>query len=353
MTYLMVMLITVSIYYKIENLKKNRYVVLIFLGLIWLIVMGSQFNPNSDYIVYKIIYENDPNFFGSVKKEFGFHYIIQLAKTLGSAQYIFIFISIIQIAFTFLIFEKYKKIGFSHLYLFVFVYFSMSGIFQNQLGFLRSFTSILIFNYALFSIMEKKFLKWTILILTASLFHLSSLFFFPLYFLRRLLFRRFNNKIYYFFIIFPLSTLVLKDFYLIIFSNLIPSVYRNYLTVEVIIPLFTKAILIPLYILSVKKISTLEYNKKQLFFINTAYLTCNIHFFAYAMPILARLLQFGDLIRCLPVYLLLKFYKKNNSIIFFILIIGYLLLPYILKVTIFAVGPYKYDSFLYHIDKFP
>jgi hypothetical protein len=180
-----------------KNIKINtfyiyqKYIVIVVLILFF----GFRGYVMIDWINYSRIYNNSPTLFDDINsiKEFlmpnriinmnfekGFLIYMIICKTLSPNYFFFQFISYV-IDFTILYFFLKREIpGYIIL---GFVFFILFYGFQMKMHLLRNIKSILIFMISIKYIKERKFLNFFILNCFGALFHVTSFFFIPLYFI--------------------------------------------------------------------------------------------------------------------------------------------------------------------------
>lgn len=149
--------------------------------LLFTIIFGIRYGVGVDYFTYMDIYENWN--IGDLRwatDEYGFAFICDLCTRLGLSLPIFFSIfSFLQILFIYLAFRERKLVlAYSVLALF-FTGIGISG-FNNII---RQAVSFCIFVYALTFIEKKQVIYYFLCVLLATLFHLSAVILFPIYFL--------------------------------------------------------------------------------------------------------------------------------------------------------------------------
>ena len=149
--------------------------------LLFTIIFGIRYGVGVDYFAYMDIYENWN--IGDLRwatDDYGFAFICDLCTRLGLSLPIFFSIfSFLQILFIYLAFRERKLVlAYSVLALF-FTGIGISG-FNNII---RQAVSFCIFVYALTFIEKKQVIYYFLCVLLATLFHLSAVILFPIYFL--------------------------------------------------------------------------------------------------------------------------------------------------------------------------
>lgn len=184
--YILVILAIILLYNKINTKKINVYDIILLLILI--LVCGLRDGVGTDYGLYKFYYNNiDQN----SRFEIGFRFLIELANKVGISYNTFlILISAITITLFYIAIKKYSSKPAASIFFFVAL-----GYYAYSFNIIRQMLAIAITLYGINYIKEKKFLKYLVLILVASLFHSTALIMIPVYFLLKLKNNRNNNFI--------------------------------------------------------------------------------------------------------------------------------------------------------------
>jgi len=173
--------------FKLTN--NNKYKTILLLIILFTLVFFGGFRDSVgidtlQYIaLYKLIMPFGQNFHNSVLSidtELGFLYLIGLLKTIGLFRVQSLFSLVIIFNYTLYFFSLKRltpKFEIALILLIVFYYFT------RDMGIIRQAISTSITVFSIITIYERKFLKFSSLILIASLFHISSLVFLPAYFI--------------------------------------------------------------------------------------------------------------------------------------------------------------------------
>lgn len=185
--YLLPILLVISLsFFKIGNLNKNSNLIHQLLFVLLAIIYCGGYMTGSDWRTYELLYESaDFNKFGLYNAEKGFYIYMCLFKTFGFNFFPFLIISkfiVFLLIYKFLL--KYSE----NFYFSVFIFLSMIGIgaififIDNPLRFMLAFGIVV---SSLKHLLSKSFLKFLILILVASSFHISALILIPVFFLSK------------------------------------------------------------------------------------------------------------------------------------------------------------------------
>jgi hypothetical protein len=139
-----------------------------------------------DWTAYYRHYESTPNLFDFVSEsksnrlELGFNIYMSFFKTLFFNYHAFVFVStILHICLLNVFLKRYLPPGY---FIFGFIVFLVMGGFGMEVDTMRNIISILLFLISLKYIEERKIIKFYALNILGILFHLSAIFYLPLYF---------------------------------------------------------------------------------------------------------------------------------------------------------------------------
>ena len=337
-------------------LSKYRFsFVLMFPAIfVYSIVSGLQYDVGTDYISYLDIYEDQYRLdFHYVNHEYIFYFIVKILNSLGlPGQSLFLTISFIQGFLFFYFLYRMKKIGIN-IWLLFFIIFCVTNVYNNQLNLIRQFVSICIMPLILLFVVEGKYFKYFLGVLSASMFHFSSWILFSFIILSK--FRLKDSLLIYIFIFsgffYSLFGAFFQDVVIYLFSN-----YSHYFNSEYAEGISLSGFLTKLYYLPVILFFFYIYERKDSFLGEYFHLCIIIFTLTYWSFITA--MQFGIFERfftyflffyAFPIYYVLNyFYSRKMSLSFFLLFI-YILFPYALKTTVFATAEFKYNSILQFI----
>jgi len=179
------------------NVKNNNVLyqrIIILCSVIYIIFFGLRGFIGWDWTNYYIKYQNTRDLFhlsfDSSVPEWGFAIYMSFFKTLFFNYYAFVFINtILHIFLLNIFFKRYLPPGY---YVFGLIVFLIMGGFGMEVDMMRNIMSILLFLLSIKYIEERKIFKYYILNILGLLFHTSSIFFLPLYFLLN---KKINRKL--------------------------------------------------------------------------------------------------------------------------------------------------------------
>ncbi|WP_338587934.1 EpsG family protein [Clostridium baratii] len=165
------------LYNKINTKKINffDYVLLLFL----ILVCGLRENVGTDYNLYKFYYSNINQ---NSRFELGFKDMIIFSNNLGLSYNTFLLIvSAITMCLFYFLIKKYSRKPASSIF-----YFVVLGYYAYSFNIIRQMLAISISLFGIKYIKEKKFIRYLVVILIASIFHSTALIMIPVYFLLKL-----------------------------------------------------------------------------------------------------------------------------------------------------------------------
>jgi len=357
MIYIITLLYSIIHFYTIKKYKiqkQNKFIIYsVYFSptwILWLLICGGQYYVGTDYESYYNIFKNADTTLFYAKKEYLFAYIVDIWHrwNLNPQGLFYIFYSI-GITFFLLI---CTKLNHKYLFLFFFVYFTVSNLFFNQLNGLRQSIAIYIITYSVLLLFEKHgLIKFIIGIIFASQFHQSSLFAFIF-----LLFKFYQPSRIILFLLLTIAVLFsLFGSYNFLFSSLkgmIPSIYLHYLEGEFNISIGIKGILpklvyIPIYIMSFSYLKDINKDKNILLY--------KVGIFAYSIRMLCinnialdRLGYLFVLLSILPLYLYFQELYKKKEYKLLLLLLLFCLSIFFLKTILFPSKEYLYKSIYFN-----
>lgn len=175
--YLFIIFLIILFNKKINTNKMNFFDVIILFFMIT--VCGLRKNVGTDYGLYKFYYGNLGK--GS-RFEIGFKNLMIFCNKIGCSYNVFIFIiAAITIILFYLLIKRYSKKPADSIF-----YFVTLGYYAFLFNIIRQMLAISISLFGIKYIKEKNFIKYLVVIVIASLFHLSALIMIPVYFLLKL-----------------------------------------------------------------------------------------------------------------------------------------------------------------------
>lgn len=191
-TFYIIIFIATSLFYieKHYTTKNNIFEKISILFLI--IVAGLRYNTGRDYLNYYQIYDWIKD--GGERFEIGFYYLFKILGDFGfSYQFTLFLIStfVILVIYFSIIRPIPLRYRYVSLFFFLIIYENYFNIAANSL--LRQSLAIVFFLVSIRYIVHKNFIKYLLVIIIGSLFHLSILLLIPFYFIKKI-----NIKMMYF-----------------------------------------------------------------------------------------------------------------------------------------------------------
>lgn len=162
---------------KTENMTVLGHLFLyIPLILLWLFICGGQYAVGTDYFSYIRIFNGEKLDYYSQNGEILFSLFVKLCNTCGIRGQAIYFI-IYSISF-YCLFWIICRLGLRYSSIFVLLFISVTGLFNNQLNIVRQAFTVYLGTCAAIMVFEDRKRYAALLIVTASLFHISSIIYF-------------------------------------------------------------------------------------------------------------------------------------------------------------------------------
>lgn len=332
--------------------KKAQILIMLVPVCLWIIILGSQNSVGTDYESYYSLFSGADVGLYDRKKEYLFVFLCNfINKNNLNPQIGFYLFSILQMFFLYLFI---LKVNFERLDIFIYVFFTCSTFFINQLNGLRQFLAADIFMLAYLLLKEKKYFLYIIMLIFASMFHRSSLFLIFFVFTNSF-FSKVSKKLLYLEIIISFILMVVGVDKILLLPIKYTS-YASYLNTDYyisgnrasVINIATKLIYLPYIVLVVSKIQKVKESNIQLL---------QFGIFSYCFKLVSmssffmrRFSYYFDGFLCLPIYYYIllileddnlpKYRKVNKILIFLILSFG----PFFIKTIISPSAEYLYTS---------
>ena len=350
MIYLLFLLLGCVAFSTYDSLHfRNTYISIFYLSpfiALWIFIVGGQLDVGTDYYSYLKIFTNkDSASFYLERNEYAFFAIISFFQTLGfyGQFYFYLFAAISVLADI----QISRKVANSHYALFFFLFMTVSSLFHNQMNTLRQCTAVYFFTLSVIDFLRGKRIWSIILLLVAIGFHISAIGLLPIYlFLKKV---SLGPRIA---IILILSTSLLSivsfDNMIVYVANLIPR-YAHYANSEYfesgvnIFNKLTKLVYVPIYLLSIYSLRTLKLSKLEFHLFQLGLLACLLRNLSVVSSITNRFGFYFYILSLLPIFYYLREIQQTNKNLF-LMISGYILAIYILKVVAFPTGEYAYNS---------
>jgi hypothetical protein len=361
----LLLLFCISYYFYIEEkyctIKKTLPLMLAWCPVFFLffIIPATQFAVGTDYFVYKNYYFH-PDILDIYynKGEYVFYYMYKFITEyeLGE-QSIFYVVTLHNSIIIFFTFNKLRKAGISVAIVF-FIFFTVTGIYHNQMNGLRAYMGLVYFPLIALMLSESKYLKSLPFLLISVMSHFSSVMVLLLYPMSLL--RRNNYLVCFVFILSPIA--------FVLFISIVPYVvellfsrYSHYLTGGYskgisIVNFLSKLYYLPLFIafcfIYIKRRPIAKFLPGSKY---RTYLEYGILVWACTYWTIILSLQYGFFFRAqsafiffyiFPIYYLIEYCIERCLKYHLVIILAYLILPYIMKVGLFAKGEYIYTNYL-------
>lgn len=318
--------------------------------LITVIPSSLQYGVGTDYFSYILIFEKGTNLDSYTNRgEFIFPLLVSIIKNFNlNAQFLFFTVSLLNGIMFLILLNNLKRLNYS-VWLFVLVFFCCTGVYHNQLNGLRQYMAVYALPLIIIYLSGFRFTKLSMASIYSTASHVSSLMVFPLIFGSKLFVR---YRISYF-VVFVSTMLIygllLPKFLLIIIETLFP-IYKYYLLEDriesfSIISALTKLYYLPLffifYFLYYRKRIIIECSASKMFlmvFSSTYWLFLA----AQDISIIGRVSQYFSIFYSFPIYFLLKYFFERKLHLKFLIVLVYIVAPYLAKITFLAKNEYLY-----------
>lgn len=349
----LVVLFFISFYFALIEKYKTSLIAMFPAFLLYFLVAGLQYGVGTDYFSYSDIFEDiSRHQFYINRSEFLFAYLNTFLNWLElPTQSIFLAISFIQSVLIFIYFKSIKKKGFI-ITLFFIAFICVTNIYNNQLNGLRQYVVIAALPLLSIFLYEKRFILAIILLGLVSFFHNTAWFLLillPIYFL----YKKFNRSLAYLFLLSSVCYLLLGTVVNELVISFLPN-YAHYLQSDYAeshsLRLFvTKLYYLPLifYFYLIYKKSSSEFGEYFHFMIFAFTLTFWFFLLALSLGITTRFYYYVVFFMVFPMYYLLHYNYVKGKIVSFVIVLGYIVLPYIAKVTFLAKNEFLYKSILW------
>lgn len=345
--------------YRYKSLSsKQMYIYFLPIILFWSILIGGQYDVGTDYFAYLNIFNGDLFYITEKRGEYAFAAFVRLCNAIGIyGQGIFFILSVMWIILLIRIISYVSDSRYIYLFFFVFIVFS--GIFHNQMNGLRQYCAVYLFTLVICYFFRKKYMSGVLCVTIMIFTHQSSIillivFIFALLFLNSLIL---HHKWLYILVITAVllsqmltSTTLARLIGYLGGINMVDAYSVSYISTgrmedTGLISVFTKYIYVPMVVYAISL-----YKKMRLNDFETKMFVIGILGFCFklslsTMGVIHRLGQYFDIFMCIPIiYMLIYLLSKRKSHTRYG-IMAYLLVPYVLKVTAFAMREYEYHSF--------
>lgn len=359
MIYLFVLTFCSLYLLSIKGVKNNSlfqfFLISMPLFYIYFIFPAVQFDVGTDYFSYSGIY-SDPDHLSVFERKgeylFVILYEIALYFKLGS-QFIFFAASFINSVLFVIILYLLKKNGYKEWLIFI-VFFTVTGIYHNQMNGLRQYVTVMSLPIAVVLVFYKQYWKFSFLFAFSRVAHTFAIFhllIFPIIYLNKL---SRNKKVLLFFVM-PFIIVFLMEYVEYIVNNYM-SFYAHYLELGYGEPIPFTSLLSKLIYLPLFFVFLYFYCCKPEFFNQfTKLMDLNITIFivTYWMLLISLYYGFGYRLSMMfiffyifPIYHLLDYLLTKKKIYSFTLLLLCILTPYVFKVIVSSSGEFSYAWYL-------
>jgi hypothetical protein len=315
-----------------------------------------QYGVGTDYFSYIDIYnQNRVDIFTRNNEYISAFYINALRFFDLEAQYYIAFYAVLQALLLHVIFFKLSRENVSYGALLA-LFLIVTGLYFNQLNQLRQFTSFYFALVAALFLVKRKWWKYGLFSVISMGNHASGLIF-ALFFLLAFFIQKrvpFRGAL----IIGFVATVLIGLFSSLVINYLFP-IYSHHLERTVgsdrLIPILTKAYFAGFFFLFAvicKNKSVISFlDQRELF---SFFLFCScLAYFSFLIPLIANIGIFSRLtgnltfLYIFPVYVVLLSLYKPKLLWAWIFGLMFILIPFVLKLTLFARAEYRYDWILF------
>ncbi len=319
--------------------------------LLWLFICGGQYAVGTDYFSYLNIFNGEKLDFYSQNGEIGFSFFVKICNACnirGQA----VFFIIYSICF-YCLFWLICKTQLRYSWVFILLFITVSSLFNNQLNIVRQALTVYLGTCVALFVFEKRHKTAILLILLATLFHVSSVIYL-IFLIPDKIIRSINKRGLLLIILLGLI-LSFSSFSAIMswVTIYLPSTYAWYIIDDSLgevslLNSLTKYIFLPFYLLAV-----INYNKLDLNHTHGLWFKWGIIGFAFKIAVtniglINRISLVFSIISLFPLYYYLKHLINNRKSIIFSIITSFLILFYSVKVILFPIKEYDYHSFFFN-----
>ncbi|HFF1655374.1 TPA: EpsG family protein [Providencia rettgeri] len=319
---------------------------------IYFLVSAMQYNVGTDYFTYINIYNHQFLYerYYDVN-EFVFYYTVKLSNFLDlPEQSLFFFFSLLQSIPIFIYLSVMRNKYKLNVFILFFIYMTVTGIYINQLNGIRQYAALTLFPLISFLCFERRYLLSLILILFSISLHQSAFIFivvFPLVYF----YRKTNIPLFFIFLI-TCPIYIFGTELILYLVKILELKYTSYFDSEYSEPKDILNLLTRLYYLPLLLYFFYIYkrNGDRNYFDFSIFLFC-IFYFSFIMGLdfglLSRIASYFWFFIVFPLYYIINDSIKKGQSFSFIVFVIYVLVPFLLKTTIFAKAEYLYQSILF------
>ncbi|HBV76726.1 MULTISPECIES: EpsG family protein [Vibrio] len=359
MIYLFFSVFSVSYFYFLESSYKlvgkgSFFIFSLPFLFFYFLFPALQYGVGTDYFNYLEMYQRPSDvIYYDRKLEFIFSYILRFVNEVDlGGQFIFVAYSIL-FSLLFYIFLNNLNKNRIKVWLFLFVFFICSGIYQNQMNGIRQYSAIYALMISIFYVVTDKKLKAGGYFILGQLMHSSFILNISFLLIK---FIKVTPKrcVFAFIISFVFFGFFVSFFVPYVLGAVLPQ-YLHYLDSELmkgwsVLSLIPKLYYFP-FIVIFLFIYSKEYKKGHVdtIILKFSFLACCLYwcFLSYSsVGMMTRVGSYWVVFNCFPIYYVLNSILSVNKIYVFFISLLYLIFPFVLKVIFFPSNEYVYNSIL-------
>lgn len=333
---------------------ERKYQLLLFslFSILWVLFIGGQYNVGTDYFSYKRFVVNESEAEYVFADEPVFNSLLVFSRSLSSdPQVVFFVVSLIMLALFATIMRESIRVRDSWLFLFLFI--TMSTVFNNQFNAVRQYLATYMASYALLLLYNKKYYWGGVFVLLGIFTHAATKYFvlvaLALYFLSYLKWT--PKTLVLLLIVSVVLSFLLSSFQPQINAIIAKTDYAYYLEKDYfrqlsLQPLLSKLVFLPLYMLAIYDAKEYLTTRNEKIFVLGVFFYC-MRIVMRSTSITNRFGMFFDILLVLPICYYLSYAMERKKVLFPVAIL-FLLVWYFVKTVIFAKGEYVYDSIFFY-----
>lgn len=338
--------------YRVLNFRKTLLYGLPVI-LLWCLLVGGQYNVGADYFSYMEMFVPGSNLdYVNNRGEYAFSWLIETCQSIGIyGQGIFFVIALIwSVIFLYI---THSLISSKYIYLFLFVYIVFSGGFNNQMNGVRQYFAMYVLWLAITFFWKRYYLSSITLFVVVPFFHQSSLAIMAILPILYYWVNEWSERKWLYGILATgtISSILISDevlaFFLSYFDQYTVFLNSDLLENQDPLLILTKYVYLPLFLYAIYLFPKMDLDvscKKMFVFGLCGYA---LRLSVLTMSLVSRLGGYLLLFSCIPLVCLLIYLKIEKRKLLYYLILIYLLLPYGIKVLMFARWEYSYHFFLF------
>ncbi len=323
-----------------EDTGNNIY--LYIAGGILIVLSGIRYFVGTDFENYMYAYDiiTPLDFANMLNTEYevGFFVVVKMASFLGNVQYLFVLFAALTVYFLIKVIKDHKN--YASLIMFVYLFSYFTGTFNI----IRQGLSVIMVCYGFKYLINRSFIKYSFMVLLASLFHTTAIIMLPIYFAVQDVNKKITKK--QIFIIFLAIVAILN--FNTIFSILTSiSIFSDYDTYSQAIDStnlsFILSLIMLIVYLSNAKVLISEDKKNKVYLILYIF-SVIISFSGYISPFLKRVAMYFSIVDIFIIATLLKSENVKNKDLIKIFLVTYVIGEFILSTYILGqaeVLPYR------------